>query len=270
MKKSHPIRRAVLATAATVSGIVLLLSLKPAGDPAAASAQGAVSPQRTAAGQESPQGGARQTGTRTVTGDAVRTEYGPVQVRVSLSGGRIVGAEAVQAPRGGTSDTKTALAVPRLNKAAVAAQSADIDSVSGATYTSAGYRKSLQSALDEAKAPGGAGSPAASAPAAASASPKEPAGTAPAPRVVTGSVARTQYGPVQVRVVLDGTRITKAEAVQAPSGGRSSQITGDAVPRLNREAVAAGGADIDSVSGATYTSEGYRTSLQSALDKAGG
>ncbi|MFF2096748.1 FMN-binding protein [Streptomyces sp. NPDC058202] len=271
MKKSHPIRRTMLAAAATVSGIVLLLSLKPAGDPAAASAQDGAAPQRTAAGQESPQGGsAQQTGTRTVTGDVVKTEYGPVQVRLSLSDGRIVKADAVQAPQGGTSDQKTALAVPRLNKAAVAAQSADIDAVSGATYTSGGYKKSLQSALDKAKATGGgSGSAGASG---TSASPKAPAAKAPAAqtRVITGDVARTEYGPVQVRLVLAGTKITKAETVQAPSGGRSTQVTADAVPKLNQEAVAAGSADIDAVSGATYTSGGYKKSLQSALDKAGG
>ncbi|MFD6300188.1 FMN-binding protein [Streptomyces sp. NPDC060235] len=274
MKKSHPIRRTMLAAAATVSGIVLLLSLKPAGDPAAASAQGGAAPQRTAAGQESPQGGsAQQTGTRTVTGDVVKTEYGPVQVRLSLSDGRIVKADAVQAPQGGTSDQKTALAVPRLNKAAVAAQSADIDAVSGATYTSGGYKKSLQSALDKAKATGGgSGSAGASGAKGASASPKAPATAAPAAqtRVITGDVARTEYGPVQVRLVLAGTKITKAETVQAPSGGRSTQVTADAVPKLNQEAVAAGSADIDAVSGATYTSGGYKKSLQSALDKAGG
>ncbi|MET8037378.1 FMN-binding protein [Streptomyces sp. NPDC005345] len=276
MKKSHPIRRTMLAAAATVSGIVLLLSLKPAGDPAAASAQGGAAPQQTAAGQESPQGGsAQQTGTRTVTGDVVKTEYGPVQVRLSLSDGRIVKADALQAPQGGTSDQKTALAVPRLNKAAVAAQSADIDAVSGATYTSGGYKKSLQSALDKAKATGGgSGSAGASG---TSASPKAPAAKAPAAkapaaqtRVITGDVARTEYGPVQVRLVLAGTKITKAETVQAPGGGRSTQVTADAVPKLNQEAVAAGSADIDAVSGATYTSGGYKKSLQSALDKAGG
>ncbi|OSZ56604.1 hypothetical protein OQI_31975, partial [Streptomyces pharetrae CZA14] len=62
MRKSHPIRRALLATAATVSGIVLLLSLKPASDPASASAAGGAAPQQTAAGR-SPQGGAEVAGT---------------------------------------------------------------------------------------------------------------------------------------------------------------------------------------------------------------
>ncbi|MEU3411410.1 FMN-binding protein, partial [Streptomyces sp. NPDC006658] len=89
-------------------------------------------------------------GTRAVTGEAVRTPYGPVRVRITVAGGRITRAEAVQAPSGGLSDRRTRLAVPRLNREAVAAGSADIDAVSGATYTSTGYRRSLQSALDRA------------------------------------------------------------------------------------------------------------------------
>ncbi|MFD5819650.1 FMN-binding protein [Streptomyces sp. NPDC127038] len=273
MKKNHPIRRFVLASAATVSGIVLLLALKPATDPAAASAQAGAASQQSAAAQGAPQGGtAQQAGAATVLGDVVRTEYGPVQVRLTMSGGKITKADAVQAPKGGTSDQKTALSVPKLNQEAVAAQSADIDSVSGATYTSGGYKKSLQSALDKAKTAGGAsGSTAGSSGSAGSTGSAGKASTAPAAqaRVVTGTVSDTQYGPVQVRLTLSGKKITKAEAVQAPKGGLSDQKTALAVPKLNGEAVAAGSAHIDSVSGATYTSEGYKESLQSALDKAG-
>ncbi|WP_179332346.1 FMN-binding protein [Streptomyces sp. Tue6028] len=262
MKKSHPIRRVVLATAATVSGIVLLLSLKPASDPASASAAGGAAPQQSAAAQESPQGGASDAQSGSVTGDVVKTQYGPVQVRITMSGGKITKAEAVQAPSGGTSDQKTELAVPRLNRATVAAQSADIDAVSGATYTSGGYKQSLQSALDKAKTAGGGAASAPSSPAGG--------GAAAQAKTVTGDVAKTQYGPVQVRITVSGGKITKSEAVQAPSGGRSSEVTNDAVPKLDQEAVAAGSADIDAVSGATYTSGGYKESLQSALDKAGG
>ncbi|MEU5397001.1 FMN-binding protein [Streptomyces tibetensis] len=243
MRKSHPVRRAVLAGAATVSGIVLLLSLKPASDPGSAQAAGQAPP--AAAGQ-APQGGVNGA----VTGDAAQTQYGAVQVRLTMSNGKITQAEAVQAPKGGRSDQITAGSVPRLNQAVVAAQSADIDAVSGATYTSAGYKKSLQSALDKAKASAGA---------------QQGSGGA---QTLTGDVAQTQYGPVQVRVTVAGGKITKAEAVQAPKGGRSDQITSSSVPRLNQAAVAAGTADIDAVSGATYTSAGYKKSLQSALDKA--
>ncbi|WDV50464.1 FMN-binding protein [Streptomyces coeruleorubidus] len=244
MRKSHPVRRAVLAGAATVSGIVLLLSLKPASDPGSAQAAGGQLP--PAAAGQAPQGGVNGA----VTGDAAQTQYGAVQVRLTMSGGKITQAEAVQAPKGGRSDQITASSVPRLNQAAVAAQSADIDAVSGATYTSAGYKKSLQSALDKAKASAGGA---------------QGSGNA---QTVTGDVAQTQYGPVQVRITVAGGKITNAEAVQAPKGGRSDQITSASVPRLNQAAVAAGSAEIDAVSGATYTSAGYKKSLQSALDKA--
>ena len=269
MRKSHPIRRVVLATAATVSGVVLLLSLKPASDPGAAAAAGGAAPQETAAAQESTQGGAAQAAANgTVTGAVAQTQYGAVQVRLTVSGGKITKAEAVQAPAGGTSTQKTELAVPKLNQAAVAAQSADIDTVSGATYTSNGYKQSLQSALDKVKASEASQKPSAS----ASASQGSGAGSGGAQitRTVTGSVSQTQYGPVQVRITVSGGKITKAEAVQAPSGGTSTQKTELAVPKLNQQAVAAGSADIDTVSGATYTSNGYKQSLQSALDQAGG
>ncbi|WP_434091118.1 FMN-binding protein [Streptomyces flaveus] len=239
----------MLATAATVSGIVLVLSLKPASDPSSsASAQD---------GGASPQGGAQQSAVQdgAVTGDAATTEYGPVQVRLTMAGGKITKAEALQQPKGGRSDQISADAIPKLNQAAVAAGSADIDAVSGATYTSAGYKKSLQSAIDKAPKSGGGGGGGSS------------SGSAQA-QTVTGDVATTEYGPVQVRVTMAGGKITKAEAVQKPTGGRSDQISANSVPKLNQAAVAAGSADIDAVSGATYTSAGYKKSLQSAIDKA--
>ncbi|MDX2839639.1 FMN-binding protein [Streptomyces ipomoeae] len=239
MKKSHPIRRTLLATAATVSGIVLLLSLKPASDPAGSVQAGAAAP--------SAQGGQAAAGAQTLTGSAVQTDYGPVQVRITVNGGKITAAEAVQQPSGGRSTQISGDAIPKLNQAAVAAGSADIDAVSGATYTSAGYKESLQAALDQ------AGS-------------AQDSGT----QVLTGSTVQTDYGPVQVRITVSGGKITAAEAVQQPSGGRSTQISGDAIPKLNQEAMAAGSADIDAVSGATYTSAGYKESLQAALDQAGG
>ncbi|MET9082361.1 FMN-binding protein [Streptomyces sp. NPDC004237] len=263
MRKSHPLRRVVLATAGTVSAVVLLLSLKPSSDPTSASAAG-VAPSAAAAGQESPQGGTGAAGATTVTGDATQTQYGVVQVRLTVANGKITQAEAIQAPKGGTSDQKTALSVPQLNKETVAAQSANIDSVSGATYTSTGYKQSLQSALDKMK------EAAASSPSGSSSSSGSSGSAQAQAKVVTGQVAQTQYGPVQVRITVSGGKITKAEAVQAPSGGTSDQKTALSVPKLNQEAVAAGNADIDSVSGATYTSTGYKQSLQSALDQAGG
>ncbi|MFY7633340.1 FMN-binding protein [Streptomyces sp. NY05-11A] len=253
MRKSHPLRRVVLATAATVSGIVLLLSLKPSSDPASAQAAGSGS----GTAQEAAQGGAGAPVTGTMTGDAVKTQYGNVQVRITVLNNKIMKAEAVQAPKGGTSDQKTKLAVPQLNAAVVAKQSPNIDTVSGATYTSEGYKKSLQSAIDKANASAGSSQGSGSG-----------SGSAQAAGTFTGDAVQTQYGNVQVRITVAGGKITKADAVQAPKGGTSDQKTALSVPRLNQEAVAAGSADIDSVSGATYTSEGYKKSLQSALDQA--
>ncbi|MEU3618580.1 FMN-binding protein [Streptomyces sp. NPDC006872] len=248
MRKSHPLRRVVLATAATVSGIVLLLSLKPSSDPGSTQTAGA-----GAQAQEAAQGGAGATVTGTMTGDAVQTQYGNVQVRITVVDNKITKAEAVQAPKGGTSDQKTADAVPKLNAAVVATQSPNIDTVSGATYTSEAYKKSLQSAIDKANASAGS---------------SQGSGSAQAAGAFTGDAVQTQYGNVQVRITVAGGKITKSEAVQAPKGGTSDQKTADSVPKLNAAAVAAGTADIDSVSGATYTSDGYKKSLQSALDKA--
>ncbi|MCQ8187663.1 FMN-binding protein [Streptomyces rugosispiralis] len=86
----------------------------------------------------------------------------------------------------------------------------------------------------------------------------------------TGSVINTSYGPVQVSVTLSNGRITAVKALRTPfDRPRSQQIAADAVPRLTQEALSAQSAHIDAVSGATYTSEGYTRSLQSALDKAG-
>jgi len=276
MKKSHPFRRVMLASAATVSGIVLLLTLKPSSDPGSAQAAGAL-PQQTSAAQESAQGGAAAKD-GTFTGDVVDTQYGEVQVRITVAGGKITKAEAVKAPSGGQSTTISGNAIPKLNAAAVAAGTADIDAISGASYTSAGYKTSLQSALDKvpAESDAGAGAAESSAPPAAetSAPPADAAAgggaTSNGGGTFTGSVVQTEYGPVQVRVTLTDGKITSASAVQAPSGGRSDQISGDAIPKLNDAALAAGDADIDAVSGASYTSAGYKESLQSALDQAGG
>jgi uncharacterized protein with FMN-binding domain len=86
-----------------------------------------------------------------VTGDVVQTRYGPVQVALTVSGGKVTGAAAVQYPDGDPSSSQiSSFAMPVLTDETVAAQSSSIDMVSGATYTSTGYVQSLQSALDRA------------------------------------------------------------------------------------------------------------------------
>jgi uncharacterized protein with FMN-binding domain len=87
--------------------------------------------------------------------------------------------------------------------------------------------------------------------------------------VVNGESAGTRYGPVQVKVTIRGSRIASVTAITAPSSGdRDRAISAFALPQLGREAVSAQSAHIDTVSGATFTSDGYRRSLQSALDAA--
>ena len=89
-------------------------------------------------------------------------------------------------------------------------------------------------------------------------------------RVVDGPVVDTRYGPVQVEVTLDGSTITAITAIQLPGGDRrSEQISNRAEPTLQSEALQAQSANIDGVSGATYTSDAYAQSLQAALDDAG-
>ncbi len=86
---------------------------------------------------------------------------------------------------------------------------------------------------------------------------------------VTGDTAQTRWGPVQVQITVASGRITAVDAVQYPNGnGRDQEINSYALPVLAQEAIAAQGADIDLVSGATVTSDGYVQSLQSAIDKA--
>jgi hypothetical protein len=88
-------------------------------------------------------------------------------------------------------------------------------------------------------------------------------------RTVTGAVAQTRWGPVQVRLKISGGKITAADAVQYPNGnGMDQRINSYALPVLAREVLAAQSGNIDLVSGATVTSDGYVTSLQSAIDKA--
>lgn len=87
---------------------------------------------------------------------------------------------------------------------------------------------------------------------------------------VTGSVAQTRWGPVQVELTVDGGTITAVSVIQYPDGnGKDQEINSYALPILVQETVDAQGSDIDMVSGATVTSEGYLESLQAALDSAG-
>jgi uncharacterized protein with FMN-binding domain len=87
---------------------------------------------------------------------------------------------------------------------------------------------------------------------------------------VTGSVAQTQWGPVQLQLAVSSGKITKVTVVQYPHGnGKDDEINSYALPILVQETMDSQSASIDMVSGATVTSDGYLQSLQSALDRAG-
>ena len=87
---------------------------------------------------------------------------------------------------------------------------------------------------------------------------------------VTGSVEQTRYGPVQVAVTFTGSQIVDVRTLQSPSDqSESLRISARSTPALAKEVLKAQSAKIDTVSGATYTSEGYRQSVQSAIDQAG-
>jgi len=94
-------------------------------------------------------------------------------------------------------------------------------------------------------------------------------GTAPGTKTYTGDSVSTRYGDVQVQITVTNGKITDSTVTQVPwSNGRDQEINSYAVPILNQEAVARQNANIDMVSGATYTSQGYLGSLQSAIDQA--
>lgn len=137
-------RRFLLALTGTIAGLAALLSFKSVSSSAGATPAGGTASTSAAAAKVG-------TVTKTVTGSVEQSPYGPTQVKVSFDGKKIVEVTAVQHTDDGTmSQSIDGNALPQLQKEALAAQSGKIDAVSGASYTSSGYIKSLQSALDKA------------------------------------------------------------------------------------------------------------------------
>jgi uncharacterized protein with FMN-binding domain len=173
-------RRAILTLGSTAAGLAALLSFKthssvadvadPASSPAASSAAAApagpvtptTKPKARASSAASPKASAKasasagsggSTATRTITGAVETTMYGPMQVKVTLEGQKITNVAVVQETNDGQESQQIdSFSIPKLTAETLAAQSARIDTVSGATTTSTGYIGSLQSALDQASA----------------------------------------------------------------------------------------------------------------------
>jgi uncharacterized protein with FMN-binding domain len=123
--------------------------------------------------------------------------------------------------------------------------------------------------------------PSTSSPAADAGTATEPAAAPPPPgstttptsagsdRTVDGAVVPTRFGDIQVEVVLAGSKIIDVKPLQLPyDRPRSQFISQQAAPLLRQEVLDAQTANIDTLSGATYTSEAYAESLQAALDQA--
>jgi uncharacterized protein with FMN-binding domain len=138
-----------------------------------------------------------------------------------------------------------------------------------ATTTDAGAATPSATPSASARASSAASSPASSSPT-ASASKTASRSAGAKSGTFTGAAENTQFGNVQVQAVISGGKLTNVVVLQVPdNGGYEDQIVQIAVPELKSEALSAQSANIDVVSGATYTSQGYAESLQSALDQAG-
>ena len=104
----------------------------------------------------------------------------------------------------------------------------------------------------------------------AAAGPSRPGNPGTATATVAGAVTQTIYGPIQVTITVKHGKITGASVPVYPDGSpHDQQVNSYALPTLIQETIAADSASISAVSGATYTSQGYISSLQSAIDKAG-
>ena len=157
-------RRVILAVTGTIAGLVALLSFKshvPSAPVAATTGgTGGISTSSTSGGGQTevvpgafPQGSIATNlpaGETAVDGKVASTSYGPVQIQLIKQNGKIVKVAVLMQPTNTLNDVQIGkFAFPKLISETLAAQNGKIDAVSGATYTSAGYIQSLQSALDK-------------------------------------------------------------------------------------------------------------------------
>ena len=164
----------------------------------------------------------------------------------------------------------------RGSSALVAAETRQVTTTSkssgggGATSGSAGSSASSAGAAGSGAAGGSSGQDAAAAAGpSASAPTSSSAGTSSQAKTYAGDAVMTRYGDVQVQITVQDGKISAVEVLQVPMQDRHDEmINSMAVPVYNQEAVSAQSAQIDVVSGATYTWQGYTQSLQSAIDQA--
>ena len=154
-------RRVILAVTGTIAGLVALLSFKAhiptvpvatttgTGGGSSTSSSSSSSSARTIPGEFQSVAGTLTAGETTVTGKVATTVYGPVQVELVVKSHKIVKVAVLEQPTNTIHDIQIGeFAFPKLISETLAAQNAKVDAVSGASYTSAGYISSLQSAVD--------------------------------------------------------------------------------------------------------------------------
>ena len=145
-------KRPIVATVLTVAALALLLSFKTP-QVAGLAMTGATGTDSGAGSSSGTASGNKGTYSGQATGQAVQIPFGTVQVQVTFQNGKITEVQALQLPSGdGHTNQISSYVGPRLRSEVLAAQSAQIDTISGATYTSEGYIRSLQSALSQAGA----------------------------------------------------------------------------------------------------------------------
>jgi uncharacterized protein with FMN-binding domain len=141
-------RRALATLAATVIGVYWLVTFKVTAAPIEIPIVSVPSPRVTAAPGRTVQPTARTTSLPTSIAAAGETQFGPVQVEIAVSGGTLLDVEALQLPSDRSRSARISqYSAPILRSEAIQAQSARVDIVSGATYTSRAYALSLDSAL---------------------------------------------------------------------------------------------------------------------------
>jgi uncharacterized protein with FMN-binding domain len=141
-------RRVILAVTGTIAGLLALLGFRSHVPTSIAAVSEGAAPGGTG-GTPSAAASPLPAGARAIDGNVTDTVYGPVQVQVVVQNQKITGVNILEQPSSTVHDLQLGqMAFPKLISETLTAQSAHVDSVSGATYTSAGYIKSLQSALD--------------------------------------------------------------------------------------------------------------------------
>ncbi|MDQ0686929.1 uncharacterized protein with FMN-binding domain [Streptomyces achromogenes] len=130
-------KRAIPVLILSVAGLIPVWRYEPSTGTSTTTSTVAESPAPASSSSSSP-------GTQTFTGTTVTTEKGDVQVRITYDGSEITAVQMLKQPN----HPQTTAAVPKLIAETLTAQSADIDTVSGATLTSDGYKESLQAAID--------------------------------------------------------------------------------------------------------------------------